>query len=66
MGGGGGGGWYNWEFSVIPLPTRARAGKVWPIQATTRALAWLSIDNIIKSLNKKEIERHSLRRDSYQ
>ena len=30
-------GWYNCEFSVIPLPTRARAGKGWPTQATTRA-----------------------------
>ena len=37
--------WYNSDFSVIPLPTRAREGKGWPIQATTRAWDWLGIDN---------------------
>ena len=43
--GGGVGWWYNCEFSVIPLPTRARTVKGWPTQATTRVRAWLGIDN---------------------
>ena len=34
-----GGWWYNSEFRVIPLPTRARVGKGWPTQASTRARA---------------------------
>ena len=43
-----GGGWYNCEFSVIPLPTRARTGKGWPTQAWTgkgRPGAMAGIDN---------------------
>ena len=41
-------GWYNCEFSVIPLPTRARTGKGWPTQAWTgkgRPGAMAGIDN---------------------
>jgi len=44
---GGGGGWYNCDFSVIPLPTRARTGNGWPTQAWTgkgRAGAMVGID----------------------
>ena len=40
--------WYNCEFSVIPLPTRARTGKGWPTQAWTgkgRPGAMAGIDN---------------------
>ena len=39
-----GGWWYNCEFRVIPLPTRARTGKGWQTQASTRARALLGID----------------------
>ena len=42
------GGWYNCEFSVIPLPTRAWTGKGWPTQAWTgkgRAGAMAGINN---------------------
>ena len=42
------GGWYNCEFSVIPLPIRAGTGKGWPIQAWTgkgRPGAMAGIDN---------------------
>ena len=35
--------WYNCGFSVIPLPTRARTGKGWPNQASTRARIRLGI-----------------------
>ena len=44
-----GGGWYNSEFRVIPLPTRARAGKGWPTQTPTRARA--RVLTIIKNQN---------------
>ena len=47
---GGGWWWYNCEFSVIPLPTRARTGKGWPTQASTRARALLGIDNFNMNL----------------
>ena len=44
---GGVGGWYNCEFRVIPLPTRAQAGKGWLTHTSTRALACLGIDNYL-------------------